>query len=103
MKGLVPLILIFSIVILCDRSTAETIRFAPLPMERQQTVLNRFRPLTEYIAGSTQLSVDYVYTDSYEDLLDKFRNQEIDLAYLGPLAVCGIAPVIRGCRTDCIF
>ena len=54
-------------------------------MEKRETVLNRFRPLTEYLSGKLQLSVEYVYSQDYAELLEKFRRSEIDLAYLGPL------------------
>lgn len=64
---------------------AETIRFAPLPMEKRETVLSRFRPLTEYLSHKLQVKIDYVYALDYAKLLDIFRRSEIDIAYLGPL------------------
>ena len=66
-------------------SLAETLRFAPLPMEKRETVLSRFRPLTEYLSQELQVKIDYVYAPDYANLLDKFRRSEIDVAYLGPL------------------
>ena len=64
---------------------ADTIRFAPLPMENRETVVKQFRPLTDYLQQRLGISIEYVYADSYADILDKFRNGEIDLAYQGPL------------------
>ena len=64
---------------------AETLRFAPLPMEKRETVLSRFRPLTEYLSHKLQVKIDYVYAPDYAKLLAKFRRSEIDIAYLGPL------------------
>lgn len=64
---------------------AETIRFAPLPMEKREAVLSRFHPLTEFLSSELQLSIEYVYSQDYAKLLEKFRRSEIDLAYLGPL------------------
>lgn len=63
----------------------ELVRFAPLPMEDRETVVKQFRPMTDYLQQRLGISIDYVYADSYADILDKFRNGDIDLAYLGPL------------------
>ena len=75
----------FLFFICSGEAVSKTIRFGPLPMEKQETVLNRFRPLTEYLTDIIKFPIEYVYTDNYEDLLEKFRKSEIDLAYLGPL------------------
>ena len=64
---------------------AETIRFAPLPMQSQETVIKEFRPLTAYLEQRLQVKIEYVYSNSYADILEKFRRSEVDLAYLGPL------------------
>ena len=63
----------------------ETVRFAPLPMENRETVVKQFRPLTDYLQQRLGISIEYVYADNYADILEKFRNGAIDLAYLGPL------------------
>ena len=64
---------------------AETIRFAPLPMENRETVIKQFRPLTTFLEQRLGVTVDYVYLDSYADILAKFRQSKVDIAYLGPL------------------
>jgi phosphonate transport system substrate-binding protein len=64
---------------------AETIRFAPLPMQNQETVIKEFRSLTTYLEQCLQVTIEYVYSNSYSDILEKFRRSEVDLAYLGPL------------------
>ncbi len=72
----------------CLESTGlamETVRFAPLPMENRETVVKQFRPLTDYLEQRLGIAIEYVYADSYADILKKFRNGDIDLAYLGPL------------------
>lgn len=63
----------------------ESVRFAPLPMENRETVVKQFRPMTDYLQQRLGITIDYVYADSYADILHKFRNGDIDLAYLGPL------------------
>jgi phosphonate transport system substrate-binding protein len=64
---------------------AATVRFAPLPMENKETVLSRFRPLTEFLARRLHVAVDYVYAEDYAELLENFRQSKVDIAYLGPL------------------
>ncbi len=64
---------------------AETIRFAPLPMENRETVVKQFRPMTIYLGQCLGVGVDYVYSDNYADILAKFRQSTVDVAYLGPL------------------
>ena len=64
---------------------AQTIRFAPLPMQDQETVVKQFRPLTTYLEQRLGITMVYEYSDGYGTLLEKFRRSEVDLAYLGPL------------------
>ena len=84
---LFPPLITITLVLLLNVSSvsAETLRFAPLPMENVETVLKKFQPLTQYLTEQLALEIEYVYVDSYSDLLDKFQKSEIDLAYLGPL------------------
>lgn len=64
---------------------AQTLVFAPLPMENQEAVNAAWRPFLGYL--ETRLGVEFriAYTDSYAALLDRFASGQIDLAYLGPL------------------
>lgn len=64
---------------------AETIRFAPLPMENRETVVKQFRPMTAFLEQRLNLTIDYVYSDNYADILTRFRQSQVDVAYLGPL------------------
>jgi len=64
---------------------AQTIRFAPLPMEKRETVLSKFQPLTQYLSQQLQLTIEYVYANDYSELLENFRQSKVDIAYLGPL------------------
>lgn len=64
---------------------AETITFAPLPMENRETVLKQFMPMATYLRQTLGLEVRFNYSDSYEEILEKFQSGAIDLAYLGPL------------------
>ena len=64
---------------------AETIRFAPLPMENRETVVKQYRPLALYLEKELQVTVEFFFADNYADIITAFVNGQIDLAYLGPL------------------
>jgi phosphonate transport system substrate-binding protein len=64
---------------------ARTIVFAPLPMESRETVLKQFMPLAFYLKQTLGHEVQFDYSDNYAQILDKFRQGKVDLAYLGPL------------------
>ncbi len=66
-------------------ANAETLRFAPLPMENRETVVKQFRPMTEYLEQRLGEKIVFSYSDSYQDIIDKFCRSEVDIAYLGPL------------------
>ena len=67
------------------QAQAETIRLAPLPMESRETQVRQFRPLALYLEDQLKVKVDLVFSEGYQELLEKFINNGIDLAYLGPL------------------
>ena len=64
---------------------AGTIRLAPLPMENRETQVRQFRPLALYLEDQLKVTVELVFSEGYQELIEKFINQSIDLAYLGPL------------------
>ncbi|MEZ4599758.1 MAG: PhnD/SsuA/transferrin family substrate-binding protein [Syntrophotaleaceae bacterium] len=85
MHRFVGLLLLASLCLAGTSFAQEKVRFAPLPMENRETVVKQFRPLTDFLQERLGITIEYVYADSYNDLLKKFRNGEIDLAYQGPL------------------
>lgn len=62
-----------------------TIRFAPLPMVSKTEVYRQFLPFAHYLESVAAQTVELIYHDSYQSLLDDLTNDRIDLAYLGPL------------------
>lgn len=67
------------------RGQAETIRLAPLPMENRETQVRQFRPLALYLEDQLKVTVELVFSEGYQELLEKFIGNHVDLAYLGPL------------------
>ena len=64
---------------------AETIRFAPLPLENRETVVKQYRPMVLYLEKKLNVTIEFVFSDNYADIINNFTKGQIDLAYLGPL------------------
>lgn len=64
---------------------AETYVFAPLPMEQPETVVKQVKPMLQHLEKATAASFRIEYSADYADILKKFSEGKIDLAYLGPL------------------
>jgi len=64
---------------------ADTLIFSPLPMETPYTVASQWKPLLSYLEQKLDVTLTISYSHSNDDVVDKLRNNEIDLAYLGPL------------------
>ena len=65
--------------------SAETFKFSPLPMESPNVVASQWRPLLDYLALELGVTIEIDYSESNEQIIDKFKTGKIDLAYLGPL------------------
>ena len=72
---------------------ARPLVFAPLPMENRETVLKQFMPLAAYLSEALGREIVFDYSESYDQLLEKFRNGRLDLAYLGPLPYVSLRAV----------
>ncbi|WP_054701813.1 PhnD/SsuA/transferrin family substrate-binding protein [Desulfosarcina cetonica] len=86
---------------------AETIRFIPLPMQNRETVFGQFKPMTDYLEQRLEVKIVYDYCDSYADVLERFRQSRVDLAYLGPLPYVELRatfahaePIVRFCESS---
>ena len=64
---------------------AKTIRFAPLPMENRETLVKQYRPLVLFLEEKTGANIVFDFSDNYTEIIKKFIEGNIDLAYLGPL------------------
>jgi phosphonate transport system substrate-binding protein len=64
---------------------AETIRFAPLPMENRETLFKQNHPMAIYLEKKLNVTIEFIFSDSYADIINKFSEGQVDLAYLGPL------------------
>lgn len=66
-------------------AAAPPVRFAPVAVEDRKITHEHFHGLLDYLAQATGLTFELVYISSHAEIVDRFRNNEIDLAYLGPL------------------
>ncbi len=64
---------------------AQTLRFAPLPMQDPETVVREVKPMLEYLEERLGVTFTIDYNTSYSEILHNFAAGELDLAYLGPL------------------
>lgn len=72
-------------VLMCGAARADSIAFAPLPMENPETTAGQWKPVLDHLGKSLTQPVRIEYSDNYGAILEKFRRGQIDLAYLGPL------------------
>lgn len=61
------------------------LRFAPLPMVSQEAMVQEYIGPVRYLEEKTGRAIELVYTKDYKTLIERFRRDEIDLAYIGPL------------------
>lgn len=66
-------------------AAAETLTFAPLPMETPYTVASQWKPLLDYLELNLGVTFEIDYSESNDQIVDKFKAGKLDLAYLGPL------------------
>jgi phosphonate transport system substrate-binding protein len=88
-EGTISKVTLFLIMAVMSSVTAfaepETVRFAPLPMMNRETVVKQFRPMTLFLEQKLGVVITYDYSESYQEMLEKFESGKVDLAYLGPL------------------
>lgn len=61
------------------------IRVAVLPDQSIDVLLRKHEPLMDYLERSTSLDFELVVPNDYEDLLDRFDNGHVELAWFGGL------------------
>lgn len=83
MLNTIKIILLF--VVFSTIHAKDTIVFAPLPMENIKTVLTQFNPMIKYLEKQLNKKIVLDYNQNYADILQKFKQKKIDIAYLGPL------------------
>ncbi|EQB39491.1 hypothetical protein M947_05715 [Sulfurimonas hongkongensis] len=61
------------------------VNFAPLPTKKATKNIEEFLPMSSYLESKISIKINYIYKKDYQDILDGFKDNSIDMAYLGPL------------------
>ncbi|MCU7929878.1 MAG: PhnD/SsuA/transferrin family substrate-binding protein [Candidatus Thiodiazotropha sp. (ex Codakia rugifera)] len=68
-----------------SQALSQEIRFAPLPLEDSRIMHEQFHGLVQYLSRESQQRIEMVFYKDYGEILQRFKQNKIDLAYLGPL------------------
>jgi len=77
--------------------TSPTLKFAPIPMSNPEHMTRVYLPFLTYLEQQTGHPFELSYYASYADLLEAFANNQVDVAYLGPLPY-----VVLNARSDAV-
>ena len=64
---------------------AQVIRFSPLPVDTAEHLYKKYNPLLNYLNKQTGDTYKFVYSHSYTELLNNFKNNKVDMIILGAL------------------
>jgi len=84
-SGRILAFLLFALSIGFARAGEDSLTFAPLPMEAPEVVVGQWKPFLNYLERKLGIRLRIDYSQSNEEILEKFRTGKLDLAYLGPL------------------
>jgi phosphonate transport system substrate-binding protein len=82
----IPLFFSLSVV-----AAEKPLRFAPLPMEGEKILHEQFFGLLRYLQQVIDRPIEMVHFDDNGELLQAFRDDAVDLVYLGPLSYALLA------------
>lgn len=76
---------VFLFVIFICTAFGETLRYAPLSLEKSEIILKQSEKFLNYLKEQTGIEFEIVYSSDYGKMLEDFANDKVDMAYLGPL------------------
>jgi len=87
MRLLIPLLALLALLGLVPGTLVAdpALRFAPLPMESKEVIVQEFIGPVRYLEEKTGRAIELIHTKDYQDLIGRFRRDEIDLALISPL------------------
>ena len=95
---------LLAILTFCDLPVAaETLTFAPLPMESTYAVASQWLPFVEYLEQSLGIKLKVSYSATNDEIVHKFADGELDLAYLGPLPYVKLKRIFPAAEPVVIF
>lgn len=84
-------------------AAAETLSFAPLPMETPYTVAGQWKPLLTYLEETLGVTLRIDYSLDNNEIVKKFQAGQLDLAYLGPLPYVTLKKIFPAAEPVVIF
>jgi phosphonate transport system substrate-binding protein len=85
MSGKIKSILLIILFISSFLYAKDKLLFAPLPMQEKRVLYENFAPMIAYLEKKLNREIEFVFFESYQEVLDNFQKGTIDLTYLGPL------------------
>lgn len=82
-KSILFLFIIFIIPLSSNEKV--NINFSPLPMKKKSQTLKEFLPLISYLKEKIDIDIIFKNKNAYDEIIKDFSNEQIDMAYLGPL------------------
>lgn len=82
------------------------LRFGSVPSEKLSTIEVEYQKWKEWIEKSSHLCVNVILSHSYEDVIKKLQNNELDVARLGPFSYvlakqqADVEPVVVGVKKN---
>jgi len=64
---------------------ARPLVFTSFPYTQQKSLFDDFAPMLRYLEESLHTPITFHYEAKYNDIIDLFQQNKIDIAYLGPL------------------
>jgi ABC-type phosphate/phosphonate transport system substrate-binding protein len=58
---------------------ANVIRFSPQPVDKSINLYKQYQPMLEYLEEKTGLKFKFIYSATYEELIDNFKNNRVDM------------------------
>ena len=72
--------------VLTTQATAETFKFTAIPDQDSSTLVERFSKVAEYLSKALSIGVEYVPVSSYQESVDAFHENRVQMAWFGGLS-----------------
>ena len=94
--------LIFLYVLICIPVAAETqgkiFRFSAIPDQNTTELIEKFKPLADYLSKELKVKVEYVPAKDYQASVEMFKNGDIQLAWFGGLTGVQARSAVSGAK-----
>jgi phosphonate transport system substrate-binding protein len=64
---------------------SDVIRFSPQPVDKSINLYKQYQPMLDYLEEKTGLKFKFVYSATYDELIDNFIKNKVDMIEIGSL------------------